>query len=226
MGRFRSVSHFPTRSDCLRILRSTPRTHYLILAIGANSLTSTLTCAGTVPYGFSTGTRYVGVLADTAGGGQITESDETDNKSSHSVFVDSLHTVEYNFESGTLTGFVLGGAANWTNVSSKYYQGSRSASAPASLGDSQSASLFLNNVVFSTAKQLTFYYAVDSEACCDKLFFYVNGLLNATLTNSSGVWASYSTSFVAGTYSFEWRYSKDSSVSTGADVAWVDYITY
>lgn len=70
--------------------------------------------------------------------------------------------------------------------------------------------------------KLVFRWMVSSESSYDKLKFFVN---YGELDNISGsqAWATYE--YVvqsSGNYTFRWEYSKDSSVSTGADAGWVD----
>jgi uncharacterized delta-60 repeat protein len=72
---------------------------------------------------------------------------------------------------------------------------------------------------------LSFSWAVDSEENCDYLRFVVDGVEQ---TNVSGSVAWQQQTFVLGDgpHELEWRYSKDGSVSQGADAGWVDSVTW
>ena len=72
---------------------------------------------------------------------------------------------------------------------------------------------------------LKFWYNVDSEATYDFLRFYIDGVQQDSWSGSIG-WTEATYSVSAGQRTFEWRYTKDGSVSTGADAAWVDFITF
>ncbi len=66
-------------------------------------------------------------------------------------------------------------------------------------------------------------YAVNTKG---KLVFFASGN-DADGTNSSPAWIQYTlTGFPGGTYTFKWEYSKDFSVNTGDDTAWLDDITF
>ncbi len=87
--------------------------------------------------------------------------------------------------------------------------------------DSQTTSLSLT-LVFTTAGMLSFAYHVSSESSYDYLTFYVDG---TGLDSWSGEASStYLTSVTAGTHTFRWDYSKDSTVSVGSDAAWIDNV--
>ena len=99
--------------------------------------------------------------------------------------------------------------------------------------DSQTScfSTVVNNVI---ASSVTFDYSVASEACCDFLQFFINGIQMTPAT--VGTWSSavngtplpWTTSPVyglaGGPNTLKWCYSKDASLSNGADKAWVDNI--
>lgn len=75
------------------------------------------------------------------------------------------------------------------------------------------------------AGTLSFSTRVDAESCCDRLYFYVDGVLVYTISANS-VWANYQTNLTSGEHTLEWRYVKDGSVSTGTDAAWIDDIVF
>ena len=72
---------------------------------------------------------------------------------------------------------------------------------------------------------MNFYKKVSSESGWDKLFFYID---NVEKGNWSGevAWSQETFPVTTGTHTFKWSYSKDGSVSSGNDCAWVDDIQF
>lgn len=75
------------------------------------------------------------------------------------------------------------------------------------------------------AGELTFMYKVSSEASYDKLHFYMDNQEKGTW---SGVvdWSVFTQPVTEGTHTFKWSYTKDSSVNSHDDTAWIDEITF
>ena len=75
------------------------------------------------------------------------------------------------------------------------------------------------------AGELTFWYRVSSENSWDKLHFYMDG---TDLQQWSGEvqWTQHSQPVTVGTHTFKWSYTKDYSVSSGSDCAWIDDIKF
>ena len=69
--------------------------------------------------------------------------------------------------------------------------------------------------------QLSFDWAVDSEAGADLFTFSVDGQTVVERSGKSGQ-ARYSLELPAGQHQLVWRYSKDSTLSQGKDTAWID----
>jgi hypothetical protein len=125
------------------------------------------------------------------------------------------------FEDGTLPPFTTGGNANWTISTTSPYTGSYCAES-GTITHSQSTWVEIT-CYYTLNDYISFAYKVSSETNYDKLSFYIDG----TLINSwSGevAWTTYSYSVNAGSHTFRWTYSKDGSVSSGSDKAWIDYI--
>ena len=70
-----------------------------------------------------------------------------------------------------------------------------------------------------------FYYKVSSEANYDNLVFKLN---DTEVFKKSGEipWTEIAVPVPAGANKMEWIYSKDQSVSNGADCAWIDLIDF
>ena len=90
------------------------------------------------------------------------------------------------------------------------------------IGDSQETSLVLNYQAGDT-DTISFYYKVSSENGYDKLYFYID---NQEKNNWSGTvnWSRAQYVVTEGSHTFRWKYKKDTSVSSGSDCAWIDYI--
>ena len=73
------------------------------------------------------------------------------------------------------------------------------------------------------ADVISFYYKVSSESNWDKMYFYID---NEEKNNWSGTiaWTEAQYPVTAGTHTFQWKYAKDSSVSSGDDCCWIDFI--
>ena len=91
-------------------------------------------------------------------------------------------------------------------------------------GVNNSTSTLTTTVELEADDVITFDYSVSSESNYDKLVFKVNG---SQIFQKSGsvAWTTYTyVADTAGEYTFEWSYSKDSSVNSGDDRACVDNV--
>ena len=73
---------------------------------------------------------------------------------------------------------------------------------------------------------LSFWWRVSSEANYDYLRFFVDGVSSATPISGETVWAQQTVSIAAGTHVAQWKYTKDSIVSSGSDTGWVDRVVW
>ena len=74
---------------------------------------------------------------------------------------------------------------------------------------------------------MSFDWKVSSESNYDFLYFFVNGTQNGSGISGTTNWATNTyTAPSDGTYNFEWRYTKDTSVSSGSDCGYVDNVYY
>ena len=79
-------------------------------------------------------------------------------------------------------------------------------------------------VTMNAGDTMSFDWKVESEYNYDKLTFYVNNTSNSVISGTVD-WATVTyTAPSTGSYTFKWTYSKDGSVNTGADTAWVDNV--
>jgi len=127
------------------------------------------------------------------------------------------------FESGSfhLTGWTQG-TYPWTFTSSESDGGTWSLRSNASLSHSQTSEVTLG-YTFSEDDSIRFSYKVSSENYYDMFYFYIDG--QETLVASGDVdWTSVAYPVQQGTHTFRFAYTKDYSVSSNQDCAWIDNI--
>jgi len=129
------------------------------------------------------------------------------------------------FESGYLVAYPweTSGNADWAIDSADAYEGGYSAKSGA-ISHSQMSDLSVRLDVLVDGT-ISFWYKVSSESGYDYLEFLIDDVRVDRWAGSVG-WAEASFPVTAGIKTFSWRYSKDSSVSTGSDCGWVDYIIF
>ncbi|MCX4247887.1 hypothetical protein [Paraliomyxa miuraensis] len=127
------------------------------------------------------------------------------------------------FEGGVMPAqFTGGGNANWVVDNMMPIAGGFSAHSGV-IGHSQQSQMNVN-VNMAVAGTIDFAYSISSEACCDYLRFYVDGVqvVGAQWSGVTSGMASYPVA--AGAHTLQWRYQKDGSIVAGSDRAWVDNI--
>ena len=72
---------------------------------------------------------------------------------------------------------------------------------------------------------VSFWWKVSSEPSNDRLRFYVNGTEMARISGEVD-WQAQNFALPSGPQILEWRYSKNSSLSTGQDRGWVDEVRF
>lgn len=128
------------------------------------------------------------------------------------------------FESGTFApGWSFSGNGNWLITNDQAWHGVYSA-VSAEITHSQSTSMTYTLDVVNNS-EISFYYKVSSESGYDFLRFFINGVQKSSWSGTVG-WAKATYSVQAGENAFRWTYSKDGSVSTGLDRAWVDFVGF
>ena len=130
------------------------------------------------------------------------------------------------FETGNFDAF------NWHSVSPIYawevvtqnpYEGQYCARS-SYISDNETTSLYIT-VEVGSESVISFYYKVSSEANYDKLYFKIDG---SEKNNWSGVidWTQASYVLAPGTHELRWEYSKDVSLSSNDDCAWIDNVVF
>eukprot|EP01103_Thecamoeba_quadrilineata_P000151 TRINITY_DN10121_c0_g1_i1.p1 TRINITY_DN10121_c0_g1~~TRINITY_DN10121_c0_g1_i1.p1 ORF type:complete len:939 (+),score=66.86 TRINITY_DN10121_c0_g1_i1:36-2852(+) len=85
---------------------------------------------------------------------------------------------------------------------------------------------YLNNylsfsLVLVTPGTLSFSYKVSAQWGSDGLLFTSNGVLFFGTSDTHGLWVDYTVDLSPGFHRVEWSYTKDKSISGGADKAWI-----
>ncbi len=129
------------------------------------------------------------------------------------------------FETGDMTAFewVSEGNEAWTMCSEAPYEGSWCVKSGI-IGDGEISELKINVMVMQDSP-ISFYRKVSSEQNYDFLKFYMD---DTKLGEWSGElpWGLVNIPISEGYHTLRWVYEKDFSLSTGADMAWVDYIVF
>ena len=109
----------------------------------------------------------------------------------------------------------------WTFDTNAPYEGNYCVKSGA-ISHSQETLLTLTYEV-GAADSIAFYYKVSSENNYDKMYFYID---NQEKNNWSGnvAWTRAQYAVAAGNHTFTWKYKKDSSVSSGSDCCWIDFV--
>ena len=129
------------------------------------------------------------------------------------------------FEGGqtNLAGWNPPAAYPWAVSTESPYAGSYCLRSAQYMGHSQSSNMSINLSV-TTSDSVSFYYRVSSESNYDKFIFLIDSVeqFNAS---GDGDWIRASYALSAGNHILTFRYSKDYSVSSGSDCAWIDDVT-
>ncbi|MBK6964736.1 MAG: carboxypeptidase regulatory-like domain-containing protein [Bacteroidales bacterium] len=130
----------------------------------------------------------------------------------------------WSFETGAFeTAWAFGGNAPWTITTVSPYDGLYCAKSGA-IGNSQSSEMSIE-LNLSSAGTVSFFRKVSSESSYDFLRFYIDNVQQGQWSGEIG-WGEASYAVSAGLHTFKWSYSKDVSVVSGSDCAWVDYIVF
>ncbi len=113
--------------------------------------------------------------------------------------------------------FICSGNGNWISQTATSYYGGDAAQS-AEITHLQSASM---ETTISGKTTVKFWWKVSSEASYDYLKFYIDGVLQHKISGTTD-WAQRVYTVTTGSHILQWRYSKDSSVSSDLDTGWVD----
>jgi hypothetical protein len=119
--------------------------------------------------------------------------------------------------------WTTGGQVPWGGQTSTSHDGV-SAAQSGSIGDQQSS--WMQTSVYG-AGTLSFWWKVSSEADYDNLKFKVDGWIWREISGEVG-WRQETALRIegAGLHTLQWSYTKDKTVSEGADSGWVDQVVW
>nr|WP_284700659.1 phage tail spike protein [Thermoanaerobacterium sp. R66] len=121
------------------------------------------------------------------------------------------------FEDDTLQFDFVG---DWVRVTTSPHSGS-SCFRNKDIGDSQTSQTQIT-VTLVQDGSVSFWYRVSSEANYDKLWFYIDGVEKLGGKSGNIGWTQVTYLLTAGTHTLIWKYTKDGSVSSGEDSAYID----
>ena len=185
-----------------------------------SSYTVNVSTPPTIPQEFSIGSHWIGVILD------IPDYDTSNNDSSgddaFSIVISDDYTED--FETGDFSSFPWyhSGNADWIITSNEQNSGIYGAKA-GTISHNQNTSLEVTLDCIS--QDIRFYHKVSSESNYDYLEFYIDGVLKGSWSGSVD-WSQVSYPVSAGSRTFKWTYSKDGSLSSGYDTAWIDDIEF
>jgi len=119
----------------------------------------------------------------------------------------------------TSLSFTTGGIADWFSQTATSYYGGDAAQS----GDILDTEVSWMRTTVSEAGTISFFWKVSSESGYDLLGFYIDGLLQDSISGSVD-WEQKTYTLASGSHTLEWRYVKDGSISSGGDCGWVDQV--
>lgn len=150
---------------------------------------------------------------------------ESGHYSAQKSFHAKVGLVLEDFETGDFSQFdwEFSGHEPWTITALGAYEGQYAAKS-GNISHNQQTRM---GVVYDVgaADSISFYRRVSSEANYDHLKFYINNMLVGQWSGNVP-WGKVSFPVSPGRKTFVWEYAKDPMVSSGADAAWVDMISF
>ena len=120
-----------------------------------------------------------------------------------------------------LLPWATNGSGMWATANTQPHQGMFVA-ASGTISHSQSTNLEVTLNV-PQAGVVQFWYRVSSESSFDYLRFYVDNVQQGQWSGTVN-WTMGQYNIAAGNHTFRWTYSKDGSVNSGSDTAWIDNV--
>ncbi|HWH72409.1 MAG TPA: DUF4082 domain-containing protein, partial [Candidatus Sulfotelmatobacter sp.] len=117
--------------------------------------------------------------------------------------------------------WTTGGTSNWIVQTATTHDG---ADAAQSGGISHSQSSWLQTTITGPGT-VSFWWKVSSESYYDYLTFTLDGVNQSSISGEQS-WALRTYTLGSGPHTLRWTYSKNSSVSSGQDKAWLDQVTF
>ncbi|MFO7614752.1 MAG: C25 family cysteine peptidase [Bacteroidales bacterium] len=150
--------------------------------------------------------------------------------SDEAVYYAQVGLLVEDFETGDFEAFnwYHGGNQPWQITTSNVYEGTYSARSGA-IGNNQITVLLIDMDV-AMNDSISFYRKVSCEddpngTGYDWLGFYIDNTIMESWDGELD-WERFSFPVTAGQHTFKWVYSKDYSVASGMDAAWIDFIVF
>ena len=141
------------------------------------------------------------------------------------IYVLTYGAIIEDFESGAFgTNWTLSNSHPWVIVNTDVHEGNYCAKSN-NHGEHSSEGYMELSVNVMAPGEMTFWYKVSSENNYDKLHFYMDNQEKGVWSGTVA-WTQFTQAVTTGTHTFKWSYTKDSSVSSGSDCAWVDDIVF
>ena len=211
-GHYEAVSpHFILRNDDGYIRVITPEINVSNIAIG-----------GSVNVSFETFIEHTASQVPTA---ELILVSTVNHLVTEDIFTCTIGFCTESLESGTFTPdlWTNDPIHPWTIESAGAYHGNYCAMSDTTIIDRESSGLILTYTSTEDGT-FSFYSKVSSEANCDFLVFYIDGIEKGRWAGIRS-WGINTYNVSAGHHMYTWSYTKDFSVSNGDDCAWIDYIT-
>lgn len=137
------------------------------------------------------------------------------------VYVGNSYRETFEGNQTHLDGWTYG-AVQWVVYDTGAYEGSYCAGSSYTMSHNMTSEMNIG-CTLTAADSISFYYKVSSETNYDKFHFFIDG--TEMLVSSGDVaWTRAAYPVAAGTHTFSFTYTKDNSVSSGSDRAWVDNV--
>ncbi len=116
--------------------------------------------------------------------------------------------------------WTTGGNASWVGQNAVSHFGGSSARS-GSINNSQSSWI---ETTVDGPFSVSFFQKVSSQATYDKLQFSIDGVSKSAVSGAIDWQQKWFSATTPGTHTLRWTYSKNASVSTGADAGWLDQV--
>lgn len=111
----------------------------------------------------------------------------------------------------------------WEVVTQNPYEGNYCAKS-SSISDNETSALFIT-LDIAVESEISFFYKVSSESNYDKLYFKIDGTEKGNWSGEKS-WTQATYQLTPGRHELRWEYSKDVSMSSGSDCAWIDNVVF
>jgi hypothetical protein len=128
------------------------------------------------------------------------------------------------FEDNTVPPYTTGGSANWVTQNTTVNSGTWAARSGV-IGNSVTSWIQSTATLGAQGGTISFAYSTSSESGWDKMYFYIDGVLQTSSWSGATAWTTATFNLTTGAHTFKWEYSKDSSGTSGADAVYLDDVT-